>query len=211
MIFTYHHIGDKTDDENWISAKTFRRQLRIIRNSFDIVHIRDYDAHNPRHAVIRFDDGGDDIIQILPTLQRYKIPFSIYIVGNWFGQPGYLGPKDIDKIHRAGGNLQWHTNTHCNLTTIDNPESEFIIPSDILSLGIAGDFVSLAYPFWANNDNVRKYAKKYFTNSISGNGFATNTNFSLHSVKVKENTILSDEIITNKKPPRGYHRLFWWR
>ena len=209
MIFTYHHIGDKTDDENWITAKTFRRQLRIIRKSFDIVHIRDYDTNNPRQAVLRFDDGGADIIRILPILRHFKIPFSIYIVGAWFGQPGYLGPKDIDKIHSSGGNLQWHTNTHCDLTTLYTPESEFIIPSDILSLGIPGDFVSVSYPFWSNNDKVRNYAKKYFANGVSGNGCAINTNYSLHSIKVKETTNLSNENIKNQKIFRWYHRLFW--
>lgn len=195
MIFTYHHIGDKEHDENWVSIRTFRTQLRSLCCSFDIVHIRDYDYHNPRHAVIRFDDGGRDIMRVLPILRHFNIPFSVYIVGEWFGQPGYLGAKDIDEIHRSGGNLQWHTNTHRNLTTIDKPETEFLIPSHILSLGIPGDFISIAYPFWANDDNARECARKYFTNGVSGNGFAVNTVYSLHSIKVKEDTIMSDKIV----------------
>jgi peptidoglycan/xylan/chitin deacetylase (PgdA/CDA1 family) len=188
MILTYHHIGGNKD-ENSVSLKAFRRQMRELkRMQYKVVAIKDYDRYNPCQAVITFDDGYADIKNALPVLKKHGYPFEAFIVGKFFGTTGYIGETDIYQIINYGGHLQWHTNSHKELAKLKSDEisQELNIPKDIRRLDPDG-FYAFAYPYWKNNNALQKAIKNAgFIYARSGNGYAEGGGYSLDSIKVKE-------------------------
>lgn len=207
MILTYHFIvkrKSQVKDENFISLSDFTKQMDELKN-YDIVDFNNYDENNPKHIVITFDDGSDSIMSVLPILKKYKYKFSIFIVGDWIGKKGFLNYDDLRKIVKLGGNLQWHTKTHKNLTTISDNDliSELTIDKNIKKLDPNG-FQVLAYPFWAYNERIINFCKKMgFKKCRSGNNFKTNLSeinnnnnkYYLDSIKMKGDTKLSEKIV----------------
>jgi peptidoglycan/xylan/chitin deacetylase (PgdA/CDA1 family) len=195
MILTYHHIGSGKG-EYWVSVKSFARQMGEIINS-KIVHLEDYDENDLEHIAITFDDGGADIKNALPILRKYGYPFSVFIVGDWFGRIGYLGKDDAAEIIAAGGRLQWHTKTHRKLTKLSAAEikTELSVPDEIRALDQHG-FNALAYPYWVWDSRVIQILQTAaFSLARSGNGFAMGGKYALDSIKIKENTVVKDKIV----------------
>lgn len=198
MILTYHHIG-KVKDENWVSVKSFARQMDEIADK-KVVRLSDYDPDDPSHVVVAFDDGGADIKNALPILKKRGYPFEVFIVGDWFGKEGYIGEKDVAGIIAAGGRLEWHTKSHRELTGLSDAEikKELSVPDKIRRLDAKG-FRGLAYPWWICDKRVMKHvAAAGFTAARSGNGYSTappSGRLALDSVKMKETTSMKDKIV----------------
>jgi len=188
MILVWHHIGKKPQDENTVSLKAFRTQLKTIKKSNClVVPLAGYNPQNKRHVVLRFDDGCNDLLSVIPLLKKYGFVFEVFIVGDWFGRPGYLGPQEIPYILSNGGRLQWHSKTHADLTQRPNRlDTELKVPEKLKKIDPAG-FTALAWPYWRNDCKTEKAAARYFLTACSGNGFARGGKYSLDGVKVTEN------------------------
>ena len=199
MIYVYHHIGKDENDTNTISFTEFKKHIYyLIGHGYQFVSFDDYNPNKCFHSVITFDDGYKDIMPAVNFLKKHKIPFEVFIVGNKINTKGFINFSDIKKILKSGGHLQWHTNSHVDLTSIKDIESELKIPENILNLDKNG-FKCIAYPYWKYNDNVLKTAKKYFSIARSGNGFAQQNNkYTMDAIKVTKDTIMkqyNDKIV----------------
>lgn len=205
MILTYHFVAkDKSQvkDENFIHLSDFIRQMNELTN-YIVVDFDNYNENNSRHVVITFDDGSRSVLQALPILKRHKYKFSVFVVADWIGKDGFLNYDDLKKIVKGGGNLQWHTKTHRNLTSLSDDEliSELIVPEDIRKLDPDG-FKVVAYPFWAYNEQVVNICRKMgFQKCRSGNGFKgllpqnAPSVYCLDSIKMKGNTKMNEKIV----------------
>jgi len=218
MILVYHHIATneaQLKDENFVLLTDFIRQMNEIKN-YDVVDFDSYDEKASNQIVITFDDGSKSILHALPILKKHKYKFSVFVVGDWIGKPGFLNYDDLRKIVKSGGNLQWHTKSHQNLTSLDGDAlvSELTIPQTIKNLDPNG-FKVLAYPFWAYNENVINTCKSMgFYKCRSGNNYLTlpyltlpyltlpypllqetASTYCLNSIKMKGNSTMSEKIV----------------
>ena len=165
MILVYHHICRRsTNDDNVVSVATFDKHMaEIKRQNYKVVKITEYDPNDTNQIVLRFDDGYLDIMNALPILRRYGYPFHVYVVGDWFGKNGFIGEHHVAEIKKSGGTLEWHTNTHADLTTCTDQEllNELTIPASIKNLDRNG-FTSIAYPFWKYDARVCRTVRRFF-------------------------------------------------
>lgn len=190
MILVWHHIGKKPKGENTVSLKTFKKQLQSIRQTdCTVVPLSRYNPADKHQLVLRFDDGFADLLSAVPVLKSYGFPFEIFIVGDWFGTQGYIGPADVPYLLSNGGRLQWHGKTHTDLTLCSHLETELEVPPSIYKYDTQG-FHAVAYPYWKTNAAVEQIAKKYFKYGCSGNGFSQTGMFSLDGIKMQENSSL---------------------
>lgn len=188
MILVWHNIGKKPQGENTVSLKAFHAQLKSIQLAGGIVvPLSAYNPQNPRHIVLQFDDGCADLRLAIPVLKKYNFVFEVFVVGDWFGRPGYMGPQDIPYIVANGGRLQWHTKSHTDLTAAADVAAEMQVPAELRRLDPLG-FNAVAYPYWKTNQMVEDVASRYFRYGCSGNGFAGGSALSLDAIKMKENS-----------------------
>lgn len=199
MILVYHHIcKNLTDDKNSVSVKTFKRHMKYLKlNKFHVVSMLEYNPNDKKHVVLNFDDGYKDVLNALPILKKYKFPFHVFIIGDWIGKHWAISVQDIKKIVKSGGFIEWHTNTHPDLTTCDAEQlkRELQVPDQMRQLA-PNHFKCVAYPYWKHNKNVIEYAEKYFKLARTGNGNGIpNNRFAMEAIKMTENITFDDKIV----------------
>jgi peptidoglycan/xylan/chitin deacetylase (PgdA/CDA1 family) len=213
MILTYHHVKLWSRNEQTVGLFQFIRQMLFIRNK-KVVYLNDYDPNDVDQIVITFDDGYKDVLTFaLPILRFFRYPFEVFIVadfyqaaetGNWLKRRDrntiFLNKRNLQKIVKYGGRLQYHSKSHPYLDRIDDLqqlEQEIIVPENIKLLDNKG-FQWFAYPYWRWNDKVMNIVKKHYKGARSGNGFEKNNeNYALDSIFMKN--ILKKEVYPNQR------------
>jgi peptidoglycan/xylan/chitin deacetylase (PgdA/CDA1 family) len=133
-ILLYHVIGTPPANapfpELYVSRSDFARQLALLRRrGYTAVSLRrvvDYwrrgYALPPRPIVLSFDDGyRGDFTNALPLLRRYRWPGVLNLaVQNVLDRK--LTLPELRSLIRAGWEIDAHTLTHPDLTTLDSAE-----------------------------------------------------------------------------------------
>lgn len=82
--------------------------------------LRGEPACPPQAVALTFDDGYFDAYsEVLPVLQHYGFTATFYIVGDFVGQPGYMGWEQLATLRDAGMEIGAHSISHPDLTTLD--------------------------------------------------------------------------------------------
>lgn len=195
MILTYHKISFIKNDKITVNVWNFIRQMYAIRKK-TVVYLDDYDMNDNNQVVLRFDDGYKSVLKYaVPVLKLFGYPFEVFIVEDFFiraenGDNNLLNKKDLMKIIKSGGRLQYHTKSHPDLSIINDEEilkSELICPEYIKQLDKSG-FKFFAYPFWKYNSKSMEYVQKLYKGACSGNGFAENNIYSMDGIRIEANT-----------------------
>ena len=199
MILVYHHIArHKSNDENTVSVDTFRQHIQyLIENKYVVVNMLDYDPDDEKQIVLTFDDGYKDVLNALPILKRYNLPFHVFVIGDWIGKDWAINETDIAKIIKSGGFIEWHTKTHPDLMQCNAKQliQEIQVPNELKQLA-PNHFNCVAYPYWKHNQDVIECAKKYFKMARSGNGNGIKNNkFAMEAQKMTESTTFDDKIV----------------
>lgn len=112
-VLCYHRVLNITNDYNSINVtpENFEKQMEFLSNNYDVIRLEDIckeigrDGRDGRDAVaISFDDGYKDVLyNVLPILEKYKVPMTVFIttgnIGsekeNWMDDiiRGILEPK----------------------------------------------------------------------------------------------------------------------
>ncbi|CCY62356.1 glycosyl transferase family 2 [Clostridium sp. CAG:967] len=195
MILTYHKVSFIKNDKITVNVWNFIMQMYAIRKKI-VVYLDDYDLNDNNQVVLRFDDGYKSVLKYaVPVLKFFGYPFEVFIVEDFFnrgekGDKNFLNKKDLEKIIKSGGRLQYHTKSHPDLSIIEDEEilkTELICPEYIKQLDKNG-FKFLAYPFWKYNSKSIEYVQKLYNGACSGNGFAENNKYSMDGIRVEANT-----------------------
>lgn len=132
LVLGYHSIGlanphYATQGEYMLSREEFSRQLRYLKNNYNVVPLSDLVAclQDGRCAgdcvAITFDDGYKDaILQAVPILKEYQMPAAFFIVSGLIGKKEYLDWGDIETMQRDGFIFGSHTVSHPRLTQLDS-------------------------------------------------------------------------------------------
>jgi peptidoglycan/xylan/chitin deacetylase (PgdA/CDA1 family) len=134
-ILMYHVVSDPPATvrypELYVRASDFRAQMNwLATHGFHAVTLqRAYDywtrgAALPAHpVVISFDDGYlSQYTRAFPVLQAHRWPGVLNMEVNFLQPAGGLRPWRIRKLLDAGWELDAHTITHPDLTTLDATE-----------------------------------------------------------------------------------------
>jgi peptidoglycan/xylan/chitin deacetylase (PgdA/CDA1 family) len=170
VVLFYHRIADDRANGWTCSFKTFARQVRWLKQHFDLVSLEEAQqrlrsGHNGRLAVsLTFDDGyAENCRQALPLLIEERVPCTYFVCTQHIldglpfphdvarGKP--LPPNTIDELRElaaAGIEIGAHTRTHCNLGAIDDPtvlDDEVVAAAAELAAALGRRVRYFAFPY----------------------------------------------------------------
>jgi peptidoglycan/xylan/chitin deacetylase (PgdA/CDA1 family) len=130
-ILCYHSVGTPEWGVNDVSPAQFRLHaetaLRLGRRFVPADTIASGRAAAGDLA-LTFDDALASILQALPVLREYAIPFTVFVVTRWADRTGPGPPAlswgELEALARAGATIGSHSVTHPNFARISRAEAE---------------------------------------------------------------------------------------
>ncbi len=112
-----------------------------------------------------FDDGWKSHVQTAAILESYNFTGTFTIITSYVGYPAYMSWQDIASLAQKGNDIVSHTDTHANLSAVDEVtlNAELSNSRNILrSKGYAADV--FVYPYGEATDNwtVRNTVANYY-------------------------------------------------
>ena len=167
MILMFHHIG--VDEKEQISSCILSRDNfeKVCKSYAGIIKNVDDCLKKNNYISFTFDDGFADLYSIAyPIMKQYKIPFTLFIIEDFIGRPGYMTMDQIkelssDPLVEIGS----HGVSHKNLTTLTEEEIVDEIRGTKKRIeNILGKRINkFAYSHGQYNDVCLNYVKVYDT------------------------------------------------
>ena len=171
-ILCYHGVGRPErleDDPDFllVPLERFRAQVEILRAAgFEFVTVAELAARArggeppPGLVALSFDDGmRDNHAVVLPLLQEYGIPATVYVVSGIIGKPNpWMSPgagermmtaEELRELAAAGIELGAHTVTHPDLSELDRDAClrEMVESREEIERLTGAEVSTFAYPF----------------------------------------------------------------
>lgn len=180
-ILNYHSVADNSSEikDIWsLSSYKFETHMSFLQENKKVISPYEIDKSIDDSIIVTFDDAYMSIYnKVLPLMKQLKLPFSIFVITDYVGDPEYLSLEmlmelDKDPLVTIGS----HSKSHKRLTKCDQKllEKEVKGSKDFLEdkLGHNVDFFS--YPYGACNDFVSDFVKS------SGYIFAFGSKFDIN-------------------------------
>lgn len=144
-IFLYHHIVKEKSEIQYdymqTTEKTFEEQIRGLENlGYHFISYQDLIDYNngqkklyKKSCVLTFDDGCRDIYtNAYPILQKYNIPFTMFVVTNAVGADGCASWEELKEMQDSGlALIASHSTNHTEFNklsvaeTLENVDSSY--------------------------------------------------------------------------------------
>lgn len=170
-IYMYHWIKDDTGDypwpENMVKPSTLEDQVKyLVENDFDLIYITDLEkVYNYKKPVaLTFDDGWHDVyLHMFPLAKKYNVKFSMYIIEDMVGQPGYCNEEQLKEMAKSGlVDIQAHTVTHRYLAELSYDEQKLELNDckTYLKETYGIDSTVICYPYGSRNEYTVQLSKE---------------------------------------------------
>jgi peptidoglycan/xylan/chitin deacetylase (PgdA/CDA1 family) len=132
-ILMYHYVRinpiatDTTGFNLSVTPDNFRLQMRFLEkhgySPVSVADVREYVINKtplPAKPIANtFDDGyGDAYMDALPTLERFHLTATFYVVTGFVGRPNYLTWEQVATLESHGMEIASHTVHHRDLTVL---------------------------------------------------------------------------------------------
>ena len=97
----YHAFGTKYPHDTYgfsIDIHQFHEHIKFYVDNYKIININDYKKNNIDTLSITIDDGYKDNLDAIEILNKYNIPFTLYITTSTLDTEGYLSTEDIKSL-----------------------------------------------------------------------------------------------------------------
>lgn len=166
-VLLYHRIAARPDDRVAVDPALFARHLDLVaasgRTPMTIAELagalRGERPMPLRPVAITFDDGYDDTVASVQSLNDRGLSSTIYVTIGTLGQPGRLSEQQLSEL--AGMQevvaLGAHTESHPHLDELSLPAvREEVVGSKLILEDLIGRRVdSFAYPYGSYDGRVR--------------------------------------------------------
>ncbi len=171
-ILVYHSIEPATNKKEGkmqkhyhIYPENFKAQMQYLKdNGYQVISMATYLDHlkqgigfEKKSVVLTFDDGWHNQYQYaFPILKEFGYTGTFYIISN-VRNGGYMTWDQVIELDKAGMDIQSHSATHPRLTDLDvkKLEQELVGSKKALEEKLGHSISQIAYPYYANNDQVR--------------------------------------------------------
>lgn len=121
---------------------------------------------------VTFDDGWESVYtRGLPTLQKYGIHTTQYVITGVYNNPSYMSVAQLKSMQKNGHEIASHTIDHPDLTQMDDQQlkHELSVSRDSLTkdFGPVKDFTS---PYGAYNAHTLEVISKYYRSQKNAEG-----------------------------------------
>jgi peptidoglycan/xylan/chitin deacetylase (PgdA/CDA1 family) len=172
-VLIYHHVKTLKLSDNAIERgltvlpDQFRIQLQKLRSggyhaisaAQVVTSLRTGSGLPPRPVTLTFDDGYADMYtNVYPLLRRLHMTATFFIVPGFLGTPRYLSWGQVIDMSRHGMDIEAHTLTHRDLTTLSPADRwhEIRGSRQELQQRLHRAVRVLAYPYGAYDDAVER-------------------------------------------------------
>jgi peptidoglycan/xylan/chitin deacetylase (PgdA/CDA1 family) len=207
----YHAFGTKFKHDTYgfsIDIPKFKEHIKYYLDNFEIIPINKYMSHNTDTLSITIDDGYKDNLDAIEILNKYNVPFTLYVTSNTLDTEGYLSAEDIKSLSSLTNcEIGSHSYDHVKLDTISNDKILYqLSESKKILEGITGTKISgISYPHGSYNEYTLSILKsigyEYASSSIKGK----NTNKTNRYLLRRSEIIKSDSLSTITKKINGYY------
>ncbi len=171
-VLGYHSIGDEfKKDPLVVSKELFRTHLQAIKDAgyttITLDELYDYlynGAKIPKKSVvITLDDGyKDNYTNAFPILKEFKMKATMFIIADYLDGNVYVLPSQVKEMSDYGIDIEDHTLTHKELSTLNYDEQlKEVKESKIKLENITGKKINfIAYPSGSYNDETLKAVKE---------------------------------------------------
>jgi len=170
----YHYLGPPDDPEDahyFVSAKRFKRQLRLLRAlGYEGIGFAGLlagwsgEASLPeKPIVLTFDDGHRSFYDIgLPLLRQFGFPATMFVITGRVGLARYLSWGQIEEMAGQGMAFESHGAHHRILTRAspDEVEEEIAQSKAILERRLEREVVAYAYRGGHLDEDVKRRVAK---------------------------------------------------
>jgi peptidoglycan/xylan/chitin deacetylase (PgdA/CDA1 family) len=170
-ILLYHHINTlpvhmSKAMRRWsLSTERFKSQLDWVKtHDFHpvtmeqlIAHIRHGADLPPKPIVLTFDDGLKEHYSVVfPILEKYHYVGTFFIITDSVGHSAFMKWPQILQMSAAGMDIEAHTLTHPNLSTLPHEQAQVEITGskEILERHLKKAVTVFAYPYGCYNDDT---------------------------------------------------------
>ena len=167
-VLTYHRVHTMPavgEPDLIVDPATFAAELAALQQGgYHTIHQWQlFDALYKGYAlpskpvIISVDDGYvDDVRTILPTLERYHMVATFFVITGRMSEPGFLDAGQIRQLDQAGMDVGDHTSHHVDLRQLagSDLEQETAGSRRVLQSVLGHPVYFFAYPFGAFDDTV---------------------------------------------------------
>lgn len=156
--------------EKVVSA-LFEEQMRTLQErGVEVVSLRDFLAWRGNEmsialkgCLITFDQGLAEVYTVArPILGRYGYPYTVFVVVERIGTPGYLSWEQVAELQQSGAEIELNTAHYAKLTELDPVMMyhEIVDASIALEAKVQRRIDAIAYPFGLHNAAVHEMVIK---------------------------------------------------
>ena len=207
----YHAFGSSLKHDTYgisINIKDFENQIKFYKSNYDIINIIDYAKLSINTLSITIDDGYKDNLYAIDILNKYNIPFTLYITTNNINSENYLSEDDIKEISMLKiAKIGSHCCNHLRLNLLTNEQiySELKDSKKVLENIVGGHVENISYPHGGYNkyvlDILPSLGYKYAASSIKGKNNSKTNRYLLNRIEI----IKSDSIKKIVNKINGYY------
>lgn len=169
-VVYYHSIQALPNNELGMPPEQFEKQMAYLSkegfHSISTTQLYNYYYNKgilpTRPILITFDDGYmDNYTVALPIMKKYGFTATLFLIVNKVGDPNCLTWKEVKELARNGWDIQSHTLTHPDLTTLSlhTLQHELVNSKAALEKQLDKPVHFFAYPSGKHNDTVIKAVK----------------------------------------------------
>lgn len=212
-ILIYHAFGSKLKHDSYgisIKPKIFEEHLKFLKDNYMLLPLNhntlDYKL-DINSVSITIDDGYKDNILAIELMEKYKIPYTIYISTGLIGKEQYLTVKDLKDISKLElCTLGTHSVNHVHLSKLKQEDQYKELYNSKLFLEdiIGKKIVDFSYPYGDYNDISNNIANELYE-------IISTSNIGLNIIKCDKKmlkrieVIASDDIQNLRKKVNGYY------
>lgn len=129
-ILCYHSFTSHGNSYS-VSPKIFAKHIKNLAQNYNFVSLDEIFKSETRNSIaITVDDGYEDIFFVLPTIEKYKIPLTLFVLAN----PKLANRQELDhagklltfaqiqQLQRLGVVIGCHSMTHANFAQLNKKE-----------------------------------------------------------------------------------------
>lgn len=169
-VIYYHSIQALPNNELGMPPEQFETQMTYLAkegyHSISATQLYDYYYNKgtlpTRPILITFDDGYMDNYSVaLPIMKKYGFTATLFLIVNKVGDMNCLTWKEVKELAQNGWDIQSHTLTHLDLTTLSPKtlQHELVDSKAALEKQLDKPVHFFAYPSGKYNDAVVKGVK----------------------------------------------------
>lgn len=209
----YHAFGSKLVHDSYgisINPKLFEEHLKFLKDKYRLLPLNHNTLDNKldmNSVSITIDDGYKDNLLAVELLEKYKIPYTIYIATGFIGKDQYLNIDDLKDILKSElCTLGTHSINHVHLSklTRDEQYKELYESKIYLEEIVKKEIIDFSYPYGDYNESAKEIVDSLYE-IVSTSHIGINSSSCNKKMLKRIEIIASDNIVSLQKKIDGYY------